>query len=106
MAGSRLNALDQALDIAGSLTQLYNLNLLDEPAGLGLPLAGQTGATAAVTTINATDVTITGLTGMTAQSVGHFLQLVNPTSPGNQGIFYIDTFISATSVTVVNPNAV
>lgn len=106
MAGSRLNALDQALDIAGSLNHQSNLNLLDEPAGLGLPLTGQTGNTASVSVINASDVTITGLTGMTADSVGHFLQMQNDTNSNNNGIFYIDTYISATSVTVVNPNAV
>ena len=106
MASPRLNALDQALDIAGSLFQQSNLTLADEVAGLGPPLAGQTGATAAVTVINATDVTITGLTGMTAQDVGNFIQFTGAASSGNNGVFLIDTFISATSVTVVNPNAV
>jgi hypothetical protein len=105
MAATRLNAFDQALDIAGSLVQQSNLNLLDEPAGLGLPLVGQTGASAAVTAINANDVTITGLTGMTLQSVGNFIQFTGGMA-GNQGTFLVDTFISATSVTVVNPNAV
>ena len=34
MAAPRLNALDQALDIAGSLFQQSNLTLSDEVAGL------------------------------------------------------------------------
>lgn len=106
MAATRLNAFDQALDIAGSLIQQSNLNLLDEPAGLGLPLSGQLGAASSVTTINLTDVTITGLTGMTPQDVGNFIQFSGAASSGNNGTFLIDTYISATSVTIVNPNAV
>ena len=105
MAAPRLNALDQALDIAGSLFQQSNLTLSDEVAGLGPPLAGQTGSSAVVATVNATDVTITGLTGMTAQDVGNFITFTGGLS-ANQGTFLIDTYISATSVTIVNPNAV
>ena len=106
MAAPRLNALDQALDIAGSLFQQSNLTLTDELAGLGPPLAGKAGTAASVTTINATDVTITGLTGMTLQDVGNFLQISGAASAGNNGVFLIDTYISATSVTIVNTSAV
>src|SRR5208282_2917891 len=105
MAASRLNALDQALDIAGSLFQQSDSTLTDEPAMIGTELAGQTGAGAAVGPINVSDVTITGLTGMTLQSVGNFLE-IDGGMAGNDGYFLIDTYISATSVTVVNPNAV
>lgn len=106
MTASRLNALDQALDIAGSLSQNSTMVQANEPSGLGQLVSGQAGATAAVTVINATDVTITGLTGMTAQDVGNFIGFSGAASGGNNGTFLIDTFISATSVTVVNPNAV
>jgi hypothetical protein len=105
MAAPRQNALDQALDIAGSLFQTSTLNLADEANGLGVPITGQTGAVAVVGTINATDVTITGLTGMTLGSVGNFITFSGGLV-ANQGTFLIDTYISATSVTVVNPNAV
>lgn len=105
MAATRLNALDQALDIAGSLFQSSSMTLADEIAGLGMP-TGNSGTGVTVATINANDVTLTGVAGMTAQSVGHFLQVAGSTSSGNNGAFLIDTFISANSVTVVNPNAV
>lgn len=75
MGFPRQNALDQALDIAGSFTQTQTLNEADEPAGYGAPIAGQTGAAASVTAFGAGVSTITGLTGMTAQSVGRFLTM-------------------------------
>lgn len=106
MASNRLNSLDQALDIAGSLSQNSTMVQANEPTGLGQLVSGQAGSAASVTTINLTDVTITGLTGMTLQDVGNFLSISGASSSGNNGVFLIDTFISATSVTIVNPNAV
>jgi hypothetical protein len=106
MVSYRLNALNQALDIAGSLFQTSTLTLADEMNGLGSPLAGQIGASASVTTVGAGNATITGLTGMSVGSVGMFLTLSGASSSGNNGTFLIDSFISATSVTVSNPSAV
>lgn len=104
---TRLNALDQALDIAGSLTQVSNLTLTDEMNGLGVPISGQTGSSAVISAVISGLATVTGLSGMTAQSVGHFLQLsMDAGSPGNDGTFLIDTYISGSSVKIVNPNAV
>lgn len=103
---SRLNALDQALDIAGSLTKNSSMTLAEEPSSLGSPLAGQTGAAANVTTVALGVATITGLTGMTAQSVGRFLTLSGAASGGNNGTFLIVVYNSATSVDVANATAV
>ena len=106
MAAYRLNALDQALDIAGSLVQSSSMTLADEANGLGAPFAGQTGAAASIASISGSDATITGLTGMTIASVGHFLTLSGAATGGNNGTFLIDSFISSSSVTIVNPSAV
>jgi len=106
MASYRLNALDQALDIAGSLFQTSNMVLADESNFLGVGIFAQSGSAASITTVSAGDATITGLSGMTATSVGHFLTISGAASSGNNGTFLIDSFISGTSVTVSNPNAV
>ena len=106
MGFSRQNALDQALDIAGSYTQTQTLTETDEPAGYGAPIAGQTGSVASITAFTTPDATIAGLTGMTAQSVGRFLTISGANSAGNNGTFLIDGYIDATSVTVVNVSAV
>lgn len=106
MPTSRLNALDQALDIAGSLNQNDGMFQAEEVSQFGAHVVGQAGSTAAVTTINPSDVTITGLTGMTLQDVGNFINFSGANSSGNNGTFLIDGYISDTSVTIVNPNAV
>lgn len=106
MPTSRLNALNQALDIAGSLNQNDGMFQAEELSMFGGHVPGQVGSTAAVTTINVDDVTITGLTGMTPQDVGNFINFTGANSSGNNGTFLIDTYISATSVTIVNPTAV
>lgn len=106
MTSYRFNVLDQALDIAGSLVQSATMTLADEPNFLGAPFAGQTGSTASITTVAAGDATLTGLTGMTVASVGHFLTISGAANSGNNGTFLIDSFISSSSVTVSNPNAV
>jgi len=106
MVSTRLNALDQALDIAGSLTQSATATLANEPLGLGAALSGQTGATASITTFSGGLVTFTGLTGMTAASRGNFLTVTGAASAGNNGTFLIAEFVSATSVRVANASGV
>lgn len=98
----RQNALDQALDIAGSLTQTQTMTEAEEPSGFGAPIAGQTGATANITTFSLGVSTLTGLTGMTLQSVGRFLTVTGASAGGNNGTFLIINFISATSVDISN----
>jgi hypothetical protein len=102
----RKNALDQALDIAGSLLKSDTRILSNEPDGYGAPVAGQSGTDGYVSAVNAGIATITGLTGMTAQSVGRFLTLVDSSNPGNTGTFLIVGYNSATSVNISNANAV
>lgn len=102
----RFNDLDQALDIAGSLTQSDTRTLSNEPDGYGAPVVGQSGAAASITTVTLGIATITGLTGMTLQSVGQMLTLSGAASVSNNGTFLIVNFISATSVEISNATAV
>lgn len=102
MAFPRLNALDQALDIAGSLAQSQTYVISEEPLGYGSPLSGQTGVAATITTFSSPTLTITDLTGMTTASVGRFLTISGAASGGNNGTFLISAYISATSVSVIN----
>jgi len=105
MAGfSRDNALDQALDIAGSITQDSTRTLTDETSGLGAPLAGQTGSAASIT-VGAT-VVVSGLTGMTPASEGHFLTITGAATPANNGTFLVSNYVSASSVEIINGSAV
>jgi hypothetical protein len=94
----RVNALDQSLDIAGSLVRSASLTLADENSDLGAVVTSQTGASASINESGGT-VTVTGLTGMTAESVGRFLQVTNGDHPGT---YLILTYIGATSVTILS----
>lgn len=98
----RQNALDQALDIAGSLLQTQTMTEADEPAGYGASVTGQTGAAATIGAFSSGVSTITGLTGMTALSVGRFITMSGAANAGNNGTFLIITFTSATSVDISN----
>jgi hypothetical protein len=101
---SRQNALDQALDVAGSITKSQDMDLADEPLGFGAPLAGQTGSSASITV--GVTVQLSGLTGMTAISEGNFLQITGATNGGNNGMFLIINFVNTTTVDIINPSAV
>jgi hypothetical protein len=100
----RQNALDQALDIAGSFTKSQTRDLSDEPGNLGAPLSGQTGSAATIT-VGAT-VQVSGLTGMTATSEGDYLQITGATNPGNNGTFLITNYVDANTVDISNGSAV
>jgi hypothetical protein len=103
----RQNALDQALDIAGSLTQSSTFTIGDEVNGYGPPFAGQTGAGASITTFAAGIATVTGLTGIDGTTQGEsFLQISGAASAGNNGVFLIVAYNSSSSVNVSNPNGV
>ena len=99
---TRQNALDQALDIAGSLLKDDGRTLSDEVNGFGAALAGQSGSVASITTFSAGVATMTGLTGMSAESVGRFMSVAGAAAGGNNGTFLIVNYISATSVDVAN----
>ena len=102
----RKNALDQALDIAGSLLQSDTRTLSNEPDGYGSPISGQSGILANITTLTANGANVTGLTGMTAASVGRFLTLSGTASLSNTGTFLIDGYVNDGYVTIVNASAV
>lgn len=107
--GSRRNALDPELNIAGTdpPDQASNLNLADEPAGLGPPIPGQTGSAASITSFASDIVTITGLTGINAAAQSESIIVISgAASPGNNGVFNIVNYISASSVSYLNPNGV
>lgn len=106
MAFKRKNALDQALDIAGSLLQSQTMIEAEEPSGFGAPISGQTGSTANITAFSTGVSTLTGLTGMTQNSVGNFLTVSGAASGGNNGTFLIISYISASSVTISNATGV
>jgi hypothetical protein len=106
VAYTRKNALDQALDIAGSLLQSDTRILSDESDGYGGPISGQFGSGANITTVLSGIATVTGLTGMTVQSVGRMITISGAASASNNGTFLIVTFTSATSVNISNASAV
>lgn len=106
MATRRLNALEQALDIAGSLVQSSSLVLSDEASFLGSPLSSQSGASASITTFSTGILTLTGLTGMTAASVGNFLTISGAATGANNGTFLIAEYVSSSSVRVANGSGV
>ena len=106
MAGqfSRFNAIDQLLDVAGSERQEADRLLTDETGGLGYGLSINTGPTATITAYGAGLLTVGGLTGMSAASVGTLLALRGAGIAGNNGLFRITSFISASSVVVADTN--
>jgi hypothetical protein len=106
MGFSRLNALDQALDIAGSYSKVQTLIVSDEPGGYGAIVSNQTGSTASISAFSGGISTITDLTGMTEQSVGRFLTMNGANFGGNNGTFLIIAYNSDTSVDISNPSAV
>ena len=75
-------------------------------AGSGAPIIGQTGLSASITGYGSGIATVTGLAGMTLGSVGHLLVLSGAASATNNGTFLIQSFISASSVTVYIPSGV
>jgi hypothetical protein len=82
------------------------------PTGLGGPGVYQygmpilSGNGAAIATIVAGRVEINGLNGVGPQQhVGHYLQIMGSSHPGNNGTFPIVEVNSSVSVWIVNPNA-
>ena len=108
MATTRLNAIDQALDIAGSLSQSDGMTLAEEPGALGAPVSPANTGTTSVT-LGAPASGIQAVSGMTAglftaNSVGNFLTLSGSgLSAGNVGTFLITAYTSGTAVSVLNP---
>lgn len=101
---TRRNALDQGIDIAGSLTKTDSLTPADENTGLGELVAGQTGSAANITAFSVNEMTLTGLSGLTAQSIGRTLRVSGANTAGNNGSFPITQVISSSSAKVYNPS--
>lgn len=100
----RPNALEQSIDIAGTLTKSDLSTLADENSSLGELVTGQTGAVANITAVLAGIVTLTGLTGMSATgSPGRTLNVSGAGNANNNGSFIIVEYVSATSVKIYNP---
>ncbi len=106
MGFSRLNALNQALDIAGSFTIDSAKTLTDESGGLGAVIQSLTAATLTVSGATATTAVYSGLSGLTAESVGAFLT-VSGMGAGNNGTFLIiKRNLAGTTATVSTTTAV
>lgn len=83
-----------------------NANPANDLWGGGGTVPGQTGSAASITTKTLDDLTVTGLTGMTSSSANRFLTITGASSAANNGTWQIVSYISATSVTIRNPNGV
>jgi hypothetical protein len=96
----RPNALDQQLDIKGSINVSNTRTLIDESSNFGTTTASGTGDTIGGT---APDMTLTdaGAT-FTAQDVGRYITIVGATTGANDGSFLISAFTSSTVITYQN----
>jgi hypothetical protein len=103
--GNRLNLLNPAIDIAGTLAHQDSRTLADELAGYGKPTANS-GAAATLDAKVAGVVTVGSLTGMTANSVGQFMSFTLANSAGNNGVFMIVEYVDATHVKIANAGGV
>lgn len=94
-------AVSQETDVRGSENIDSSLNIADEQGRLGTPV-GPSGDTASIISIDGNLLTIVGLSGMTPDSQGDDLSLSNCSSPSNDGTFSIITYLSPSSVIIVN----
>jgi hypothetical protein len=91
----------------GSTSETNNTRLVWREMDPVAYVPGQTGVVASITTLaNGRVVTITGLTGMTPASTNRYLTITNAGTAANNGTFKILSFISSTSVTIINAAAV
>lgn len=102
MGASRDNLLQQQIDISGSTNPSQSLILDEEKDGYGARISGQTGSTLSILSKVGNQVTLIGLTGMTAESAGRFLSVSGAASAANNGTFEIITYISPSSVVIIN----
>ena len=100
----RDTALDQSLDIAGSLNRNQTQTAADEASGLGARI--QSGSSASITAVAVGIATITGLSGITDASLERFITISGASTAANNGTFLIVAVLSATSVQYSNSLAV
>jgi hypothetical protein len=87
----------------GSTSENNNGRLVWQEMDFAAYVTGQTGSTASISTFaNGRVVTLTGLTGMTPLSTNRYLTITGASTAANNGTFKILSFISTTSVTVIN----
>ena len=99
---TRKNALDQAIDIAGSYVQEQNRVLGDEPNGLGKYKNQGTGTLTFGAPLAGTQ-NITGMTGMVATDVGRYFKVASgPVDPNNIGSFVITVVTGDGDIDVTN----
>lgn len=113
-ASANSNGVFRIVTFSNSTTVgIYNLNGSSSDANDGrinwqemdsaAYVPGQIGAAGSITTKTDTRImTITGLTGMTPLSANRYLTITNAASSSNNGTFKILSYISATSVTIIN----
>ena len=100
----RPNALDQQLDIKGTLNSVNTKTLTDETSSFGASTATGTGDTigGAAPSMTLTDAGA----AFTAQDVGRYITIVGATTPANDGSFLISAFTSSTLITYQNASGV
>lgn len=95
-----------ALGVAGSLVEVQFTTLANGNYGsagnVASAVAGAPYVSSNGSIQNRLIVTLTGLTNMTAAMVGFPIFIKNAASPGNNGSFIIQSYVSATSVTIYN----
>lgn len=100
----RPNALDQQLDIQGSLTPDNARTLADESSSFGATITSGTGDSIGGA---APSMTLTDAGGaFTAQDVGRYITIVGATTGANDGSFLISAFTSSTVITYQNASGV
>lgn len=100
----RENAIDQELDVQGSLSVDNTRDLADEASGTGAQQATGTGDTIGGT---APAMTLTDAAGLfTADMVGSYITIAGATTGANNGTFLITGFTSATVITYENASGV
>ncbi|MGE3319989.1 MAG: hypothetical protein AB7I18_11910 [Candidatus Berkiella sp.] len=102
MGATRDNLLQQQIDISGSTNPSQSLILSEEKDGYGARIPGQDGYVASILSKTGDQVTLIGLTGMVADSAGRFLTVTGAASAGNNGTFEIITYLSSSSVVIIN----
>jgi hypothetical protein len=100
----RPNALDQQIDIKGSINPSNTRTLTDESSSFGATTATGTGDTIGGTAPNMT-LTDAGAT-FTAADVGRFITIAGATTGANNGSFLISAFTSGTVITYQNASGV
>jgi hypothetical protein len=93
--------------VSSSSVKIYNGNL-GVTEGTSLTWSERVSGSATITwsaVVNGREQTITGLSGMTASSAGHQIYLQGSSNANNNGYFNILSFVSSSSVVIINTTA-